>query len=284
MTLPFWFRQEIPNKRVLSKIGLIRSLKVDTVCRQARCPNVSKCLRWSGITFMLLGDTCSRNCKFCAVKKTPGKLSLDLSEPFRIAEAVKELSLSYIIITSVTRDDLKDGGAGQFAKTLQLIRRLDPSKKVEVLIPDFKGDQSALKCLLESAPNVVAHNMETVKRLYKKIRPQANYQLSLELLSNIKKIEPQMLTKSSLMLGMGETESEIIGLMLDLRKASCDIITLGQYLAPGQEYYPVKRFVLPKDFIRYKKIALALGFKAALSGPLVRSSYKAEYIYRSFHA
>jgi lipoic acid synthetase len=272
--LPVWFKQEIPDRQVLSKIALLSEFGVHTVCQQAHCPNLSDCFRRSEITFMLLGDTCSRNCKFCAVHK------LDLSEPLRIAETVKKLALSYVVITSVTRDDLEDGGAGQFAKTLELIHGVDARIKVETLIPDFGGNPDALRRLLAAGPSVVAHNMETVRHLYQEVRPEADYNRSLEVLARIKKIAPGAVTKSSVMLGMGESESEIVDLMKNLRESSCDIITLGQYLAPSRQHYPLKGFVAPEEFTRYKDIALTLGFKAVLSAPLVRSSYQAQKVYR----
>ncbi len=283
MQLPVWFTQEIPDRLVLSKLALISEFNVSTVCQQARCPNLSNCFSRSAVTFMLLGDACTRNCKFCAVDKAGNRtLNLDLSEPFRIAEVVKKMQLSYVVLTSVTRDDLEDGGAEQFVQTIKSIRSVDGRIEVEVLIPDFRGKPDALKRLLDAGPCVVGHNMETVGRLYQTVRPESGYGLSLEVLARIKKINPGVVTKSSLMLGMGESESEIIDLMRDLKDSSCDIVALGQYLAPGQEYYPVKRFVTPEEFARYEKIAKALGFKVALSGPLVRSSYQAQKVYQEF--
>lgn len=279
--MPVWFKQEIPDRQVLSKIAELSEFSVQTVCQRAHCPNLSSCFRHDGVTFMLMGEVCTRNCKFCAVHKSENRvLDLDLSEPLRIARAVKKMKLSYVVITSVTRDDLADGGAGQFANTLELIKAIDPQIKVEVLIPDFQGNHHALKRLLAAGPSVAAHNIETVRRLYPTVRPEADYIRSLEVLSGIKQIEPGIVTKSSLMLGMGESESEVISLMRDLRESSLDIITLGQYLAPSPEHYPVKRFISPEEFSYYRDVALAIGFKAALSGPLVRSSYQAEKVYR----
>ena len=283
MQLPVWFTQEIPDRLVLSKLALLSEFNVRTVCQQARCPNLSNCFRRSAVTFMLLGDACTRNCKFCAVDKSGNRaLDLDLSEPFRIAEVVKKMELSYVVLTSVTRDDLEDGGAEQFAQTIESIRSVDERIEAEVLIPDFRGNSDALKRLLDAGPCVVGHNMETVRRLYQTVRPEADYGLSLQVLARIKKINPGIVTKSSLMLGMGENESEVIDLMRSLKDSSCDIITLGQYLAPSHSHYPVKRFVTPGEFARYKEIAGALGFKAALSGPLVRSSYQAQKVYQQF--
>lgn len=281
--LPVWFKQEIPDSLVLSRLALLSELNLHTVCQEAHCPNISSCLKHSNVTFMLLGETCTRNCQFCAVAKSGHRsLGLDLSEPMRIAEAVKRMQLSYVVLTSVTRDDLEDGGAGQFAKTLELIHALGVGFKVEVLIPDFAGNFNALKCLLDADPCVVGHNMETVKRLYRTVRPEADYDLSLSVLARIKQIKPGQVTKSSLMLGMGETESEVVELMRSLRDSSCDVVTLGQYLAPSLGYYPVERYLSPEEFARYEELARALGFKAVLSGPLVRSSYQAQKIYQQY--
>ena len=283
MGLPVWFKQEIPDRQVLSRLALLSEFKLHTVCQEAHCPNLSNCFRHSDITFMLLGEVCTRNCKFCAVSKSSnGSLGLDSSEPRRIAEVVKKWQLSYVVLTSVTRDDLEDGGAGQFAKTLELIHALDARIKVEVLIPDFGGNPDCLERLLDAGPCVVGHNLETVWRLYQVVRPEADYGLSLSLLARIKKIKPNQVTKSSLMLGMGETESEVIDLLRNLKESSCDIITLGQYLAPSLGYYPVERYLSPEEFARYEEIARALGFRAILSGPLVRSSYQAKKIYQQY--
>lgn len=230
---------------------------------------------------MVLGDVCSRRCRFCAVKKSShGNLELDLEEPLRIAKAVKELGLEYAVITSVSRDDLYDGGAEIFARTIRLIRKIGCDIKVEVLIPDFKGRASSLKCLLDARPCVVAHNIETVERLYKKLRPEADYWLSLEVLSKIKEIQPLAITKSSLMLGLGEREAEVVETMKELRSRQCDILTLGQYLAPSINHYPVEEYISPEQFHGYRNLGLDLGFKSVLSGPLVRSSYKAAEVYK----
>lgn len=279
--LPVWLKQEVPDKEVLSRVALLSEFGVQTVCQEAHCPNLSDCFRRSELTFMLLGGTCTRDCKFCAVHKSKSlDIGLDLSEPLRIAETVKQLGLSYVVITSVTRDDLEDGGAGQFARTLEQLHKLDYRIKVEALIPDFGGKAESLRRVLAAAPCVVAHNMETVNRLYPAVRPKADYFRSLEVLARLKKFAPEVTTKSSLMLGMGEDEPEIVELMRDLRKSSCDIITLGQYLAPSPQHYPVKRFVTPEEFARYKDIAMDLGFKGVLSAPLARSSYQAQEVYR----
>lgn len=280
--LPRWFRQDIPDTATLEKIHLLSKFNVHTVCQEARCPNLSHCFKNSRLTFMLLGDTCTRNCRFCAVSLSNDNLKdLDLNEPFRIRETVKRLGLNYVVITSVTRDDLQDGGAGIFAKTIELIRKDNPQTEVEVLIPDFGGKTESLKCVLDAHPNIIAHNLETVERLYKDLKPACDYGVSLGIFKKIKELSPLMLTKSSLILGVGEKETEVIQTMQDLRNVSCDILTLGQYLAASKQNYPVKEFVSFGQFQRYREIGLNLGFKAVLSGPKVRSSYYAQEVYKT---
>lgn len=277
--LPSWFKQDIPQDLALSRMHLLSEFEVTTVCKQAKCPNIGYCYEKSQLTFMILGEECSRNCRFCAVKKARGSLPLDLEEPFRIAEAVKELGLAYVVITSVTRDDLEDGGAGTFAKTIELTHAIDKNIKVEALIPDFSGNIRSLKKVTDSKPEVIGHNIETVSRLYKELRPKSCYEVCLAVLHNIKELSSSLITKSSMMLGLGETHPEVINTMRDLRDAQCDILTLGQYLAPYAGHYPVKEFISIEKFNEYRRIGLALGFKAVLSGPLVRSSYQAEQVY-----
>jgi len=291
--LPPWFRQDIPDDKTISLIHLFSELNIHTVCQEARCPNITYCFKNKKFTFIILGDICTRNCSFCNIKKSgtflhpiegrsftqsagcPQSLA---KEPYKISQVVKMLGLKYVVITSVTRDDLSDGGAAQFAKTINLIHKVNEDIKVEVLIPDFQGKISSLKCILGAKPFIVAHNIETVERLYAELRPAANYQLSLGILSKIKALNPQIITKSSIMLGMGETKEEVICTMEDLRKHNCDILTLGQYLAPSVKHYPVKEFINIEQFQEYKDISLRLGFKSILSGPLVRSSYQAEKV------
>ncbi len=281
--LPSWFRQDIPDNKTLNLMRLFSEFAVHTVCREARCPNITYCFRNKKVTFMILGDTCTRNCKFCnvgTVLKTGQKCppEVDLYEPHRISELVKLLGLNYVVITSVTRDDLEDGGAAQFARTIELIHGI----KVEVLIPDFCGKILNLECVLGTEPFVVAHNIETVRRLYSNLRPAADYELSLNVLSKIKELKPGIITKSSIMLGLGETEQEVIRTMQDLKNAKCDILTLGQYLAPSVNHYPVKEFISIEQFRKYQDTATAIGFKSVLSGPLVRSSYRAEEASKEF--
>jgi lipoic acid synthetase len=233
---------------------------------------------------MILGNICTRNCKFCAVTKSNGeKLSIDANEPYRISEAVKSLSLSYCVITSVTRDDLLDGGASQFVKTVELIRSVNQRIKIEVLIPDFQGKVSSLQRILEAGPRVLAHNIEMAERLYNEVRPMSDYRLSLKLLSKVKELKPEIVTKSSVMLGLGETEQEVVNTFRDLRNNHCDIVTLGQYLAPSQNHYPVQEFISVEQFRRYQAVAVDMGFKAVLSGPLVRSSYRAEEVFETIN-
>lgn len=278
--LPAWFKQDIPEDIALSRMRLLREFNVNTVCKQARCPNQSSCFKNSSLTVMILGDKCTRNCRFCAVgKSNVWPLGIDADEPLRIAEVAKELGLRYAVITSVTRDDLKDGGASVFARVIDLIRKADKDIKIEVLIPDFSGNEESLKIIADCTPEVVGHNMETVKRLYKELRPQSDYDTSLGVLERLKRQNPSLVTKSSLMLGLGETEAEVINAMLDLRHAYCDILALGQYLAPSSEHCAVREFIGIEQFRKYEGIASALGFKAVLSGPLVRSSYRAEEVY-----
>ncbi|MDD5595007.1 MAG: lipoyl synthase [Candidatus Omnitrophica bacterium] len=279
MKLPL---QKIPEKKVLQDLRNFRLQGIHTVCQEAKCPNLGSCFLENKLAFLILGDICTRNCSFCAVKRAKQeKLPLDQTEPVRIAQAVKNLGLKFVVLTSVTRDDLADGGAANFALTIELIHALGPGIKVEVLIPDFQGKRESLEVVLGAQPEVVAHNLETVPRLYGDLRPMASYALSLELLGKIKEISPITKTKSSLMLGLGEKEEEVINVMKDLRKNHCDFLTLGQYLAPSISHYPVKEFIALDQFDYYRSIGLSLGFRAVLSAPLVRSSYKAEELYGS---
>ena len=277
--LPLWFKQEIPDAASLKMSMLLAEFGVNTVCRAAKCPNISYCFKHSQATFMLLGNTCTRHCRFCNVTKTGSlPIFLDDDEPDKVSRIVKTLGLNYVVLTSVTRDDLDDGGASVFAKTLNLIHAVNKDIKVEVLIPDFQGKFESLKCVLAAGPYVAGHNLETVSRLYDDLRPQADYRRSLNILGGIKQISPGTFTKSSLMLGLGETEPQVISALEDLRKQDCDILTLGQYLAPSPAHYPVKEYIDMELFREYKTEAQALGFKIVLSGPLVRSSYKAEEV------
>ncbi|MDD2251970.1 MAG: lipoyl synthase [Dehalococcoidales bacterium] len=278
--LPDWFKQRIPRVDEIADVSyVLRDLKLNTVCQSALCPNMCQCFAKKTATFMIMGDVCTRNCTFCAITK--GKPSpLDNGEPERIATAVKRLGLEYVVITSVTRDDLDDGGASHFARTIETVRLVCPGTKVEVLIPDFQGLDAAIETVINAKPSVINHNIETVPRLYSQVRPLAGYRRSLDLLSSIKKIDPGMVTKSGLMLGLGEKREEVIEVMKELRKAGCNLITLGQYLAPSSQHHPVINYVTPKEFSGYIQPALEMGFSGIASAPLVRSSYKAAELYQ----
>jgi len=275
MKKPPWLKKRIPPLQNLQKVkSILDETGLHTVCEEARCPNLGECFAHGTATFLILGNICTRNCGFCAVDHGLPVLS-DETEPQRVAKAVEMMGLQYVVITSVTRDDLPDGGASHFAKTIQAIRATGQSIKIEVLIPDFKGDLSSLKMVLEKAPDVLNHNIETVSRLYPAVRPQADYERSIELLKRAKEIAPDILTKSGFMLGLGESREEILELLQDLRNAKCDFLTIGQYLQPRQDRLPVVRFIPPEEFEEYRTIGEEMGFKAVASGPFVRSSYHA---------
>ena len=279
--LPPWFKQELPDNNTLKMSELLLRFKVDTVCRQAKCPNATNCFNNKKATFMILGDSCTRDCSFCNVKKSKkSNLPVDEDEPRRISEVVRILGLDYVVITSVTRDDLIDDGASIFAETIKSIRRVNKNTKVEALIPDFRGSEPSINEVIAAKPDLLSHNIETVRRISKILRPSSDYQLSLGVLSRIKGLNPEMHTKSSLMLGLGETQEEVLEAMKDLRGSLCDSLTLGQYLAPSVNHYPIKEFVNLEQFKIYHDIGVGLGFKAVLSGPLVRSSYRADEIYK----
>jgi lipoic acid synthetase len=246
-----------------------------TVCQEANCPNRSHCFDSGTATFLILGDVCTRGCGFCNVKRGV-PLPVDEDEPKRIAEAVRIMELEYAVITSVTRDDLEDGGAFMFAQTIREIKQRMPGCKVEVLIPDFAGSIQSLKTVLSASPDVLNHNLETVRRLYLKVRKGADYQRSLELLSNAKKIDRSIITKSGMMVGLGESQEEIVELMKDLRRAGCELLTIGQYLSPSENHLPVSKFYHPDEFSELKIIGERMGFKHVESGPVVRSSYHAK--------
>jgi lipoic acid synthetase len=276
---PDWLKIKIgdpTNQNAVLK--LIDGLNLHTVCQEARCPNIFECWTDKTATFMLGGDTCTRTCGFCAVNK--GKpMELDPLEPTHVAEAVKHLGLAHAVITSVNRDDLPDGGSMHWAETILKVREYNPTCKVEVLIPDFNGDEDALNNVLEARPDVLNHNTETIARLYRRVRPDAKYAQTLELLDRSAKFRdsqfPNMLTKSGIMAGLGEEFEEVVELMKDLRSVDCNIMTIGQYLQPYEKRLPVERYVTPEEFAEWKKIGLSLGFKHVESSPLTRSSYHA---------
>lgn len=276
MRHPEWIKVRFSDTHGTKKI--LRSHRVSTVCEEARCPNQGKCFSNNTATFMILGDRCTRNCSFCAVESSI-PVPLDQEEPERVASASLALGLEFVVITSVTRDDLPDGGAGHFAATIKAIRKKKPEVKIEVLTPDFKGDPEALKTVLDAGPDVFNHNIETVPRLYPVVRSMANYRVSLNMLKLAKTFYPEIKTKSGIMLGLGEKESEVIKVMEDLRGVDCDFLTIGQYLRPRKENLPVVEYIRPEVFERYRIIGEEMGFKAVASSPLTRSSMDAGQMY-----
>jgi lipoic acid synthetase len=270
MALPSFLLKKIPKQENIHKIRKIIGPRLHTVCEAAQCPNIGECFSRHRLTFMILGNLCTRHCAFCKIEKGP-PLPPDEEEPKHIAEAVKLLGLNYAVITSVTRDDLKDGGASHFAKVVQSL-----PVKVEVLIPDFQGDTAALKTVLDAGPYVLNHNLEIVPRLYSKIRPQADYQRSLNVIKSAKNYRKNIYTKSGFMVGLGESDEEVISVLEDLRRASCDLVTIGQYLPPSRRHLQPESYVSVEKFAAYQKAGKALGFWDVFSGPFVRSSYQAE--------
>jgi lipoyl synthase len=279
MEYPSWLKvKATPLKEQIYMEQLLRKADLNTVCESARCPNIGECFSRKTATFMILGDVCTRNCRFCAVKKGIPSI-LDPSEPDRITEAVVELDLRYVVITSVTRDDLIDGGASVFAESICKIRAANPAILVEILIPDFQGSLDALKNVIAVKPAVINHNIETVPRLYPSVRLIADYRRSLDLLDKVKFIDSEIKTKSGIMLGLGETDEEVLQTMQDLRSVNCDLLTVGQYLSPSAAHHPVERFVEPEQFAWFGQKALEMGFAHVSSAPLVRSSYHAAAAY-----
>ena len=277
---PKWLRRSLPTGTEYEKMRqLLKTKQLTTVCQEAKCPNQFECYGKGTATFMILGDRCTRNCGFCAVDHNPQDVP-DKSEPGRVAEAVVLLKLRYAVVTSVTSDDLADGGASLFAETIRAIRILSPKTLVEVLIPDLQGDWGSLQTILDASPDVLNHNIETVERLYPRVRPQAIYRRSLELLRQVRIRNPEMVTKTGIMLGLGEEEQELKEAWDDLQEVSCDILTMGQYLQPSSKHLSVERFVPPEEFERFQEQALLHGFSGVASGPFVRSSYEAEKLYR----
>jgi lipoic acid synthetase len=277
MPKPDWLRIKVQSGGNLADVeAMLRRLSLHTVCEEANCPNRMECFGRRTSTFMILGGRCTRNCTFCNVQKGAPE-PVDALEPRHAAEAVRELGLKHVVVTSVTRDDLPDGGAGHFAQTIREIRTIAPGTTIEVLIPDFQGRLPALEAVLEAGPDVLNHNVETVPRLYPEVRPMADYARSLELLRRAKAHgKPGMHTKSGMMLGLGETKEEVLQSMRDLREAGCDFLTLGQYLAPSKAHHPVVEYVHPDVFGEYKVLGEEMGFGFVASAPLVRSSYMAE--------
>ncbi len=277
---PEWLRVKAPQvERIGNTANLLSDLKLNTVCQEASCPNIGECFASGTATFLIMGPGCTRACPYCDINFDRSKRDLDPTEPDRLAEAVYRMKLKHVVITSVNRDDLEDGGASQFFKCVSEVKIKSPETTIELLIPDLCGNWSALEEVLDSKPNVLNHNIETVPTLYKKVRPQGNYQRTLELLKRTREYFPSVYTKSGFMLGLGEKDDEVLNLLKDLRSHDVDIVTIGQYLSPGPKHLPVKRFVSPSKFNYFKLFGEnELGFMQVVSSPLTRSSYHAEEI------
>ncbi len=274
--LPEWFKVRMPGgPNYLSLRETVRSERLHTVCEEARCPNIGECWELGAATFMVLGDICTRACAYCAVK-TGTPIGLDLEEPIRLAETVERMGLRYAVITSVNRDDLPDGGAFVFAQCVIQIRKRSPQCKVETLIPDFDGNWDALETMMDARPDTLNHNIETVRRVFRRVRARGDYDQSLELLRRVKELDPGAVTKSGMMVGLGETWDEIEETMRDLRAVNCDLLTIGQYLRPSAKHAPVMKWYTPDEFDELREMGERLGFRHVASGPLVRSSYHAE--------
>lgn len=278
---PDWLKKSLPKGGDYQHVRqMLSHAKLHTVCQEAACPNMFECFSNKTSTFMILGSTCTRNCQFCNIEQGPTHPP-DPDEPNRIAKSVMQLGLTYVVVTSVTRDDLPDQGADQFVKTIQTLRsECDKALKIEVLIPDFQGDATALKTVLKANPDVLNHNLETIESLYPKVRPQAVYKQSLDLLKNCKRINKNQIVKSGIMVGLGESFEELNKTMQDIFNTGCDILTIGQYLQPTREHLPVIKYYTPKEFKKLEKAALKIGFKQVAAGPFVRSSYKAKDLFQ----
>ncbi len=280
--LPGFLRKPVTNFESVQLLkNDLRRLKLHTVCESARCPNIHECFHRGAATFMILGNLCTRGCAFCAVPKgSPLKreFALDPDEPASVARMAQQMDLRYVVITSVNRDDLEDGGSRHFAETVRRVREALPQARVEVLTPDFCGDREAVARVLDAGPQVFNHNLETVGRLYRRVRPQANYRQSLEVLAFARKYRPDVLTKSGLMAGLGETEEEVQVVLRDLRDAGTEVVTIGQYLQPTRRNMEVAEYVPPERYERWKEYGLAIGFRMVFAGPFVRSSYMAEMV------
>ncbi|MCA9913796.1 MAG: lipoyl synthase, partial [Anaerolineae bacterium] len=273
---PPWIKVRAPGGETFEHVqGLMRSKTLHTVCEEALCPNIGECWGSGTATFLMMGDICTRSCVFCDIK-TGRPSPLDWAEPNRVAEAVRAMGLRHVVITSVNRDERADGGAPIFAMVIRRIRQLQPGCSIEVLIPDFKGSPDALKIVMDAQPEILNHNVETVPRLFKMVQPQDHYEWAMTTLANAKQMDPLVLTKSGIMVGLGETFDEVTAVMQDLADRGVDILTIGQYLQPSKQHLPVARFYLPEEFDRFEVIGKEMGFKWVESGPLVRSSYHAE--------
>ncbi|NLF64077.1 MAG: lipoyl synthase [Chloroflexi bacterium] len=273
---PDWIKVRAPHGESYDFLKeLMRSKKLHTVCEEAMCPNIGECWGSGTATFLIMGDTCTRSCGFCDIK-TGRPAPLDWEEPERVAQAVRQMNLRHVVITSVNRDERKDGGAPIFALLIQRIREVQPGCSIEVLIPDFKGSEAALKTVMDTRPEILNHNVETVPRLFRKVQPQDRYEWAMATLGNAKRMEPDVLTKSGIMVGLGETFDEVVEVMRDLVNLKVDILTIGQYLQPSKKHLPIERYYTPDEFAEFKRIGLEMGFRWVESGPLVRSSYHAE--------
>lgn len=276
---PEWLRVKAPQwQRVGSVKEILRDLELNTVCEEASCPNIGECFNAGTATFLIMGPACTRACPYCDIDFEKKPQALDPSEPIRLGEAVRRLQLNHVVITSVNRDDLPDGGASQFVRCIEEVRRVSPQTTIEVLIPDLCGNWDALAIILSAQPEVLNHNTETIPRLYKRVRPQGSYSRSLELLAKTREISPKTYTKSGIMVGLEETEAEVKSVMRDLRQVDCDIITIGQYLQPSEKHLGVKKFVTPEQFAGWQQYGESIGFLQVVSTPLTRSSYHAEQV------
>ncbi|WP_414756082.1 lipoyl synthase [Anabaena sp. CCY 9910] len=276
---PDWLRVKAPQwERVGNVKEILRDLALNTVCEEASCPNIGECFQAGTATFLIMGPACTRACPYCDIDFEKKPKALDPTEPTRLAEAVRRMRLNHVVITSVNRDDLPDGGASQFVKCIAEVRAVSPQTTIEVLIPDLCGNWEALKIILQASPEVLNHNTETIPRLYRRVRPQGNYDRTLELLQRSRQIAPWLYTKSGIMVGLGETDAEVRQVMQDLRAVDCDILTIGQYLQPSQKHLQVNDFVTPEQFAAWQAYGEDIGFLQVVSSPLTRSSYHAEQV------
>ena len=276
---PDWLRVKAPQwERVGNVKGILRDLGLNTVCEEASCPNIGECFNAGTATFLIMGPACTRACPYCDIDFEKKPQPLDITEPERLAEAVRRMNLNHVVITSVNRDDLPDGGASQFVRCIEEVRLLSPQTTIEVLIPDLCGNWDALEIILQAKPEVLNHNTETIQRLYRRVRPQGDYQRSLELLKRSRQLRPEVYTKSGLMVGLGETDAEVREAMEDLRAVDCDILTLGQYLQPSPKHLPLVAFISPEQFNTWREFGESIGFLQVVASPLTRSSYHAEQV------
>jgi lipoic acid synthetase len=281
---PDWLRVKAPQwERVGNVKGILRDLGLNTVCEEASCPNIGECFNAGTATFLIMGPACTRACPYCDIDFEKKPQPLDPTEPERLAEAVRRLNLNHVVITSVNRDDLPDGGASQFVRCIQGVRAVSPKTTIEVLIPDLCGNWDALEIILQAKPEVLNHNTETIQRLYRRVRPQGDYQRSLELLKRSRQLRPEVYTKSGLMVGLGETDAEVREAMQDLRAVDCDILTLGQYLQPTPKHLAVEGFIPPEQFDTWRDFGESIGFLQVVASPLTRSSYHAEQVRALMH-